>query len=57
MDEIKHYQEDEKDEISYKVTLGGLEELALTNTLEEVFPETIKALMMLTKCLIHLRIS
>lgn len=44
MDEIKHYQEDEKDEISYKVTLGGLEELALTNTLEEVFPETIKAL-------------
>ena len=43
MDEIKHYQEDEKDEISYKVTLGGLEELALTNTLEEVFPETIKA--------------
>lgn len=44
MGEIKHYQEDEKDEISYKVTLGGLEELALTNTLEEVFPETIKAL-------------
>lgn len=44
IDEIKHYQEDEKDEISYKVTLGGLEELALTNTLEEVFPETIKAL-------------
>lgn len=41
MDEIKKYQEDE---ISYKVTLGGLEELALTNTLEEVFPETIKAL-------------
>ena len=27
-----------------EVTLGGLEELALTNTLEEVFPETIKAL-------------
>ena len=41
MDEIKHYQEDE---ISREVTLGGLEELALTNTLEEVFPETIKAL-------------
>lgn len=32
------------DEISREVTLGGLEELALTNTLEEVFPETIKAL-------------
>lgn len=41
IDEIKHYQEDE---INYNVTLGGLEELALTNTLEEVFPETIKAL-------------
>ena len=41
MDEIKEYKEDE---ISREVTLGGLEELALTNTLEEVFPETIKAL-------------
>lgn len=41
MNEIKKYQEDE---ISREVTLGGLEELALTNTLEEVFPETIKAL-------------
>lgn len=41
MDEIKHYQEDE---INRTVTLGGLEELALTNILEEVFPETIKAL-------------
>lgn len=41
MDEIKKCQEDE---ISREVTLDGLEELALTNTLEEVFPETIKAL-------------
>lgn len=41
MDEIKKCQEDE---ISREVTLGSLEELALTNTLEEVFPETIKAL-------------
>ena len=41
MNEIKKCQEDE---INREVTLGGLEELALTNTLEEVFPETIKAL-------------
>ena len=41
MDEIKQYQ---GDEINREVTLAGLEELALTNTLEEVFPETIKAL-------------
>ena len=41
MDEIKQCKDDE---INREVTLGGLEELALTNTLEEVFPETIKAL-------------
>lgn len=42
MNEIKKCNDD--DEINREVTLGGLEELALTNTLEEVFPETIKAL-------------
>lgn len=42
MNEIKKCKDD--DEINREVTLGGLEELALTNTLEEVFPETIKAL-------------